>query len=157
MIYNHQSMKQSFLLWIGPKNPRLIMGCGSHQLPCPIGHLWSVMLLTSFNPPVDPDLHLKEPIFQMWTFDEEDGDQNCPFFTRGVTPSSMATPFIWCCSLWDQRLRVSHLVNHLGLTENVLVLDGLNDLELFDYAGISIHGEDLPQSYKKKLIISLRI
>ena len=26
------------------------------------------------NLPVDPDLHLKEPIFQMWTFDEHDGD-----------------------------------------------------------------------------------
>ena len=47
---------------------------------------------------------------------------------------------------------VSHLVNHLGLKpENVLVFgDGLNDLELFDYAGISIAmGKSAPELQEK--------
>ena len=46
---------------------------------------------------------------------------------------------------------VSHLVNHLGLKpENVLVFgDGLNDLELFDYAELVSQWENLPRVTRK--------
>ncbi len=81
---NHQSMKQSFLLCgLGQKN-RIDYGLvASHQAALSNRTPWSVMLLTSIpNLPVDPDLHLKEPIYQMWTFDEQDSELGCPLLCR---------------------------------------------------------------------------
>ena len=106
------------------------------------------------NLPVDPDLHLKEPIFQMWTFDEDnDGLELSPSLQEELRlvpwhpHSSDVVRFDR-----SKASGVSQVVHHLDLKpENVLVFgDGLNDLELFDYAGISIAmGKSAPELREK--------
>ena len=91
---------------------------------------------------VDPDFYQKEDIYQMWTF-EDQGDNL-------VLPESLASTLRMV--RWHEHSSdvvpisgskaagVAKVVDQLGLKpENVMVFgDGLNDLELFDYAGISI-------------------
>ena len=91
---------------------------------------------------VDPDFYQKEDIYQMWTFEEQGDDL--------VLPDTLASTLRMVC--WHEHSSdvvpisgskaagVAKVVDQLGLKpENVMVFgDGLNDLELFDYAGISV-------------------
>ena len=91
---------------------------------------------------VDPDFYQKEDIYQMWTFEEQGDDLVLPDtlastlrMVRWHEHSSDVVPISG-----SKAAGVAKVVEHLGLKpENVMVFgDGLNDLELFDYAGISI-------------------
>ena len=91
---------------------------------------------------VDPDFYQKEDIFQMWTFEEQGDDLVLPEslastlrMVRWHEHSSDVVPIFG-----SKATGVAKVVDQLGLKpENVMVFgDGLNDLELFDYAGISI-------------------
>ncbi|WP_303974125.1 bifunctional Cof-type HAD-IIB family hydrolase/peptidylprolyl isomerase [Streptococcus merionis] len=91
---------------------------------------------------VEPDFDQEHDVYQMWTF--EDRGDNLQF------PEELAQDLRlvrWHDHSSDvvlkgtsKALGVSKVVEHLGLKpENVLVFgDELNDLELFDYAGIAI-------------------
>ena len=94
------------------------------------------------NLDVDPDFHEKVDIYQMWTFEEKGDDLHLPDslsdklrMVRWHEHSSDIVPISG-----SKATGVAKVVEHLGLKpENVMVFgDGLNDLELFDYAGISI-------------------
>ena len=91
---------------------------------------------------VDPDFYQKEDIYQMWTFEEQGDDLVLPEslastlrMVRWHEHSSDVVPISG-----SKAAGVAKVVDQLGLKpENVMVFgDGLNDLELFDYAGISI-------------------
>ena len=91
---------------------------------------------------VDPDFYQKEDIYQMWTFEERGDDLVLPEslastlrMVRWHEHSSDVVPFSGF-----KAAGVAKVVDQLGLKpENVMVFgDGLNDLELFDYAGISV-------------------
>ena len=91
---------------------------------------------------VNPDFYEKEDIYQMWTFEERGDDLILPDtlvstlrMVRWHEHSSDVVPISG-----SKAAGVAKVVEHLGLKpENVMVFgDGLNDLELFDYAGISI-------------------
>ena len=91
---------------------------------------------------VDPDFYEKEDIYQMWTFEERGDDLILPDtlastlrMVRWHEHSSDVVPISG-----SKAAGVAKVVEHLGLKpENVMVFgDGLNDLELFDYAGISV-------------------
>lgn len=94
------------------------------------------------NLEVDPDFYQKEDIYQMWTFEEQGDDLVLPEslastlrMVRWHEHSSDVVPISG-----SKAAGVAKVVDQLGLKpENVMVFgDGLNDLELFDYAGISI-------------------
>ena len=91
---------------------------------------------------VNPDFYQKEDIYQMWTFEEQGDDLVLPEslastlrMVRWHEHSSDVVPISG-----SKAAGVAKVVDQLGLKpENVMVFgDGLNDLELFDYAGISI-------------------
>ena len=91
---------------------------------------------------VDPDFYQKEDIYQMWTFEEQGDDLVLPNtlastlrMVRWHEHSSDVVPISG-----SKAAGVAKVVDQLGLKpENVMVFgDGLNDLELFDYAGISV-------------------
>ena len=94
------------------------------------------------NLPVDSDFATKHPIYQMWTF--ETGK------TFDALPEALGQELrlvrwhpISSDVVLDQQSKahgVSKVVEKLGLKpENVLTFgDGLNDIELFDYAGLAI-------------------
>ena len=91
---------------------------------------------------VDPDFYQKEDIYQMWTFEEQGDDLVLPEslastlrMVRWHEHSSDVVPISG-----SKAAGVVKVVDQLGLKpENVMVFgDGLNDLELFDYAGISV-------------------
>ena len=91
---------------------------------------------------VDPDFYQKEDIYQMWTFEEQGDDLVLPEslastlrLVRWHEHSSDVVPISG-----SKAAGVVKVVDQLGLKpENVMVFgDGLNDLELFDYAGISV-------------------
>ena len=91
---------------------------------------------------VDPDFYQKEDIYQMWTFEDQGDDLTLPEslastlrMVRWHEHSSDVVPISG-----SKAAGVAKVVDQLGLKpENVMVFgDGLNDLELFDYAGISI-------------------
>ena len=91
---------------------------------------------------VNPDFYQKEDIYQMWTFEEQGDDLVLPEslastlrMVRWHEHSSDVVPISG-----SKAAGVAKVVEHLGLKpENVMVFgDGLNDLELFDYAGISV-------------------
>ena len=91
---------------------------------------------------VDPDFYQKEDIYQMWTFEERGDDLILPDtlasilrMVRWHEHSSDVVPISG-----SKAAGVAKVVDQLGLKpENVMVFgDGLNDLELFDYAGISV-------------------
>ena len=94
------------------------------------------------NLEVDPDFYQKEDIYQMWTFEEQGDDLVLPDtlastlrMVRWHEHSSDVVP-----NSGSKAAGVAKVVDQLGLKpENVMVFgDGLNDLELFDYAGISV-------------------
>ena len=91
---------------------------------------------------VDPDFYQKEDIYQMWTFENQGDDLILPEslastlrMVRWHEHSSDVVPISG-----SKAAGVANVVDQLGLKpENVMVFgDGLNDLELFDYAGISV-------------------
>ncbi|MFS9242999.1 bifunctional Cof-type HAD-IIB family hydrolase/peptidylprolyl isomerase [Streptococcus infantis] len=91
---------------------------------------------------VDPDFYQKEDIYQMWTFEDQGDDLRLPDalastlrMVRWHEHSSDVVPISG-----SKAAGVAKVVDQLGLKpENVMVFgDGLNDLELFDYAGISV-------------------
>ena len=91
---------------------------------------------------VDLDFYQKEDIYQMWTFEEQGDDLILPDtlastlrMVRWHEHSSDVVPISG-----SKAAGVAKVVDQLGLKpENVMVFgDGLNDLELFDYAGISV-------------------
>ena len=91
---------------------------------------------------VDPDFYQTEDIYQMWTFEEQGDDLVLPDtlastlrMVRWHEHSSDVVPISG-----SKAAGVAKVVDQLGLKpENVMVFgDGLNDLELFDYAGISV-------------------
>ena len=91
---------------------------------------------------VDPDFYQNEDIYQMWTFEEQGDDLTLPEslastlrMVRWHEHSSDVVPISG-----SKAAGVAKVVDQLGLKpENVMVFgDGLNDLELFDYAGISV-------------------
>ena len=91
---------------------------------------------------VNPDFYEKEDIYQMWTFEDQGDELTLPEslastlrMVRWHEHSSDVVPISG-----SKAAGVAKVVEHLGLKpENVMVFgDGLNDLELFDYAGISI-------------------
>ena len=94
------------------------------------------------NLEVDPDFYQKEDIYQMWTFEDQGDDLRLPDalastlrMVRWHEHSSDVVPISG-----SKAAGVAKVVDQLGLKpENVMVFgDGLNDLELFDYAGISV-------------------
>ena len=94
------------------------------------------------NLEVDRDFYQNEDIYQMWTFEEQGDDLTLPDslastlrMVRWHEHSSDVVPISG-----SKAAGVAKVVDQLGLKpENVMVFgDGLNDLELFDYAGISI-------------------
>ena len=103
---------------------------------------------------VDPDFHEKEDIYQMWTF-EDQGD----VLTLPESSASTLRMVRWHEHSSDvvpisgsKAAGVAKVVEHLGFKpENVMVFgDGLNDLELFDYAGISIAMGNSHEKIKEK-------
>ena len=91
---------------------------------------------------VDPDFYQKEDIYQIWTFEDQGDDLTLPEslastlrMVRWHEHSSDVVPISG-----SKAAGVAKVVDQLGLKpENVMVFgDGLNDLELFDYAGISV-------------------
>lgn len=104
--------------------------------------------------PTDPDFHKENDIYQMWTF-EKDGEEvelpeNLTDELRSVRWDAISSDIVLKGT--SKAEGVAQVVEHLGLKpENVLVFgDGLNDLEVFDYAGISIAmGHSHPDLQKK--------
>lgn len=103
---------------------------------------------------VEPDFYEKEDIYQMWTFEEQGDDLVLP-----DTLASTLRMVRWHEHSSDvvalngsKAAGVAKVVEHLGYKpENVMVFgDGLNDLELFDYAGISIAMEVSHEKIKEK-------
>ena len=91
---------------------------------------------------VNPDFYQKEDIYQMWTFEDQGDDLVLPEslastlrMVRWHEHSSDVVPISG-----SKAAGVAKVVDQLGFKpENVMVFgDGLNDLELFDYAGISV-------------------
>ena len=91
---------------------------------------------------VDPDFYQKEDIYQMWTFEDQGDDLTLPeslaSTLRMVRWHEHSSDVVSISG--SKAAGVAKVVDQLGLKpENVMVFgDGLNDLELFDYAGISV-------------------
>ena len=94
------------------------------------------------NLEVDRDFYQKEDIYQMWTFEDQGDDLTLPEnlsstlrLVRWHEHSSDVVPISG-----SKAAGVAKVVDQLGLKpENVMVFgDELNDLELFDYAGICV-------------------
>lgn len=92
--------------------------------------------------PVNPDFYLDHEIYQMWTF-EDVGDslqlpEDLAKSLRMVRWHEHSSDVV--LKEGSKASGVAKVVEHIGFQpENVLVFgDGLNDLELFDYAGLSI-------------------
>lgn len=92
--------------------------------------------------PIDQDFYQDHEVYQMWTFVEDNADLALP---EDLAKDLRLIP--WHPHSSDVVLKtgskavgVEKVVEHLGLQpENVLVFgDELNDLEVFDYAGISV-------------------
>ena len=94
------------------------------------------------NLEVDRDFYQNEDIYQMWTFEDQGDDLTLPeslaSTLRMVRWHEYSSDVVPISS--SKAAGVAKVVDQLGLKpENVMVFgDGLNDLELFDYAGISI-------------------
>lgn len=94
------------------------------------------------NLEVDPDFYQKEDIYQMWTFEDQGDDLTLPeslaSTLRMVRWHEHSSDVVSISG--SKAAGVAKVVDQLGLKpENVMVFgDGLNDFELFDYAGISV-------------------
>ena len=91
---------------------------------------------------VDPDFYQKEDIYQMWSFEDQGDDLTLPeslaSTLRLVRWHEHSSDVVSISG--SKAAGVAKVVDQLGLKpENVMVFgDELNDLELFDYAGISV-------------------
>ena len=91
---------------------------------------------------VDPDFYQKEDIYQMWTFEDQGDDLTLPeslaSTLRMVRWHEHSSDVVSISG--SKAAGVAKVVDQLSLKpENVMVFgDGLNDSELFDYAGISV-------------------
>lgn len=91
---------------------------------------------------VDPNYNEKHDVYQMWTFEEKGDALHLPDdlaeHLRLVRWHDNSSDVVLKGT--SKALGVSKVVEHLGLKpENILVFgDERNDLELFDYAGISV-------------------
>ncbi|HEW6682284.1 TPA: bifunctional Cof-type HAD-IIB family hydrolase/peptidylprolyl isomerase [Streptococcus pneumoniae] len=146
VIYQHQIEKsdvEEYISWA--KQEGIEYGLvGSHDAKLSTR---TDMMSEAINPiypdlDVDPDFHEKEDIYQMWTFEDKGDDLHLPDslsdklrMVRWHQHSSDIVPISG-----SKATGVEKVVEHLGLKpEKVMVFgDGLNDLELFDYAGISV-------------------
>jgi len=104
--------------------------------------------------PVDPDFYQSEKIYQMWTFEDQGDSLQLPADLSGDLrlvrwhPNSSDVVSI----AGSKATGVQKVIEKLGLKpENLLVFgDELNDLELFDYAGMSIAmGHSHPKIFEK--------
>ena len=146
VIYQHQIEKsdvEEYITWARQEGIEYGL-VGSHNAKLSTR---TDMMSEAINPiypdlDVDPDFHEKEDIYQMWTFEDKGDDLRLPDslsdklrMVRWHEHSSDIVPISG-----SKATGVEKVVEHLGLKpENVMVFgDGLNDLELFDYAGISI-------------------
>ncbi|MBF0775366.1 peptidylprolyl isomerase [Streptococcus azizii] len=94
------------------------------------------------NLETEPDFYKDHAIYQIWTFEQEGREVELPTelqeSMRSVRWEAISSDII----LQDasKAAGIAAVVEHLGLKpENVMVFgDGLNDLEAFDYAGISV-------------------
>ncbi|WEV60349.1 Cof-type HAD-IIB family hydrolase [Streptococcaceae bacterium ESL0729] len=102
----------------------------------------------------DENYYEEDDIYQMLTITERDVDDSLPDklkdqirLVRWHEYSSDVVPY-----LGSKALGVSKVLESLGLTrENLLVFgDGLNDREIFDYAGISVAMEVSHPDLKKR-------
>ncbi|MBP2623435.1 bifunctional Cof-type HAD-IIB family hydrolase/peptidylprolyl isomerase [Streptococcus oricebi] len=105
--------------------------------------------------PLNPDFYQEQEVYQMWTFESPDRQVN-------HLPENLADQLRlvrWhpiSCDLVPQlgskAAGVAKVLEELGLKpENLLVFgDQVNDLELFDYAGISIAMEVSHEEIKQK-------
>lgn len=91
---------------------------------------------------VAPDFYQKEDIYQMWAFEDQGDDLTLPeslaSTLRMVRWHEHSSDVVSISG--SKAAGVAKVVDQLGLKpENVMVFgDGLNDSELFDYAGISV-------------------
>ncbi|HFR3342979.1 TPA: bifunctional Cof-type HAD-IIB family hydrolase/peptidylprolyl isomerase [Streptococcus suis] len=94
------------------------------------------------NLETDPDFYKGQDIYQMWTFEQEGQEVVLPeelqSDLRSVRWHAISSDIVLKSA--SKAAGVAAIVEKLGLKpENVLVFgDGLNDIELFQYAGISI-------------------
>lgn len=92
--------------------------------------------------PIEPDFHLTNEVYQMWTFEQEGDDLTLP---ETLSADLRLVPWHKHSSDVVQKhiskaSGVAKVLDKLGLKpENLLVFgDEKNDLEIFDYAGLSI-------------------
>lgn len=114
------------------------------------------------NLATDPDFYQENPIYQIWAFEPEQGVLQLPEELsqdlRAVRWEKIALDVILTDT--SKATGVAKVVEHLGLKpENVLVFgDGPNDLELFDYAGISVAmGVSDPELQKKADFVTKKV
>lgn len=114
------------------------------------------------NLPTDPAFYQNHPVYQMWTFEQEGKEVELTEDLGKSLRSVRWDPISSDIVLKDasKAAGVAKVVEHLGLKpENVLVFgDGLNDLEVFDYAGISIAmGHSHPDLQKRADYITKKV
>ncbi len=106
------------------------------------------------NLPVDPDFAAKHSIYQMWTFETGEAFDALPEDLAQELRLVRWHPISSDVVLNQQSKAhgVSKVVEKLGLKpENVLTFgDGLNDIELFDYAGLAIAMGNAQEALKAK-------
>lgn len=102
----------------------------------------------------NPTLYKEEPIYQLLTFEHERQVVTLPEHLqtdlKSVRWDTNSSDILWKDT--SKATGVARVVDYLGLKpENVLVVgDGLNDVEVFDYAGLSIAmGESHPDLQKR--------
>ena len=94
------------------------------------------------NLEVDPDFYQKEDIYQMWTFEDQGDDLTLPeslaSTLRMVRWHEHSSDVVSISG--SKAAGVAKVVDQLGLKPEIVMVfgDGLNDFELFDYAGISV-------------------
>lgn len=111
---------------------------------------------------VCPDYNEYHDVYQMWTFEDKGDGLQLPAelaeHLRLVRWHDNSSDVVLKGT--SKALGVSKVVDHLGLKpENILVFgDELNDLELFDYAGISIAmGVSHPRLQEKADVITKKV
>lgn len=111
---------------------------------------------------INPTLHKEQPIYQLLTFEKDGKEVELPPSLqqdlRSVRWDAISSDIL--LKEASKAAGVAKVVEKLGFKpENVLVFgDGLNDIELFDYAGISIAmGESHPELQKHADFITKKL
>ncbi|EPW97166.1 bifunctional Cof-type HAD-IIB family hydrolase/peptidylprolyl isomerase [Streptococcus agalactiae] len=111
---------------------------------------------------VNPDFNKEHDIYQMWTFEDKGDSLHLPEpldeHLRLIRWHDHSSDVVLKGT--SKALGVSKVVEHLGLKpENILVFgDELNDLELFDYAGLAVAmGVSHPEAQKKADFITKKV